>query len=595
MKETIRQRLAQLREVMAARQISACIIPGTDPHASEYIAEHWKEREWISGFDGSAGTALVSTNDAALWTDSRYFLQGEEQLSGTGFRLMKQGLPETPEMLSFLATTLRRGDRVAINPQMCSADAYAAMEETLALHGLSLVAADLISEVWTMDRPALPTKPIFVFDTKYAGRSTREKLVELRREMQRAHAEMFLLSALDDIAWLCNIRGKDVDYNPVAIAFALVGQEDASLFIDPRKLSPETRSYLQQEGFRVDSYEGIYAALQAIPAGVSVLVDAAKLNRSLFEAIPAACPIRKAMSPVFKLKSRKNAVELEGIRRSMIKDGVALTRFFMWLESELPSGKLTELSISERLRYFRSLQENFVGESFATIAGYAAHGAIVHYRATADSDAVLRSENLLLLDSGAQFLDGTTDITRTVALGKPNAQQKSDYSKVLKGHIALATAIFPEATRGSQLDILARKALWDDCMNYGHGTGHGVGHFLCVHEGPQNIRMDENPTVLETGMIISNEPGLYRSGAYGIRIENLVHVIPAGETEFGRFLQFETLTLFPIDKELIDAELLSDSEKDWLDAYHRRVYESLSPQLNPEERAWLEAKCSPLR
>ncbi len=595
MKETIRQRLAQLREVMAARQISACIIPGTDPHASEYIAEHWKEREWISGFDGSAGTALVSTNDAALWTDSRYFLQGEEQLSGTGFRLMKQGLPETPEMLSFLATTLRSGDRVAINPQMCSADAYAAMEETLALHGLSLVAADLISEVWTMDRPALPTKPIFVFDTKYAGRSTREKLVDLRREMQRAHAEMFLLSALDDIAWLCNIRGKDVDYNPVAIAFALVGQEDASLFIDPRKLSPETRSYLQQEGFRVDSYEGIYAALQAIPAGVSVLVDAAKLNRSLFEAIPAACPIRKAMSPVFKLKSRKNAVELEGIRRSMIKDGVALTRFFMWLEAELPSGKLTELSVSERLRYFRSLQENFVGESFATIAGYAAHGAIVHYRATPDSDAVLRSENLLLLDSGAQFLDGTTDITRTVALGKPNAQQKSDYSKVLKGHIALATAIFPEAIRGSQLDILARKALWDDCMNYGHGTGHGVGHFLCVHEGPQNIRMDENPTVLETGMIISNEPGLYRSGAYGIRIENLVHVIPAGETEFGRFLQFETLTLFPIDKELIDTELLSDSEKDWLDAYHRRVYESLSPQLNPEERAWLEAKCSPLR
>lgn len=595
MKETIRQRLAQLREVMAARQISACIIPGTDPHASEYIAEHWKEREWISGFDGSAGTALVSTNDAALWTDSRYFLQGEEQLSGTGFRLMKQGLPETPEMLSFLATTLRSGDRVAINPQMCSADAYAAMEETLALHGLSLVAADLISEVWTMDRPALPTKPIFVFDTKYAGRSTREKLVELRREMQRAHAEMLLLSALDDIAWLCNIRGKDVDYNPVAIAFALVGQEDASLFIDPRKLTPETRSYLQQEGFRVDSYEGIYTTLQAIPAGVSVLVDAAKLNRSLFEAIPAACPIRKAMSPVFKLKSRKNAVELEGIRRSMIKDGVALTRFFMWLEAELPSGKLSEVSISERLRYFRSLQENFVGESFATIAGYAAHGAIVHYRATTDSDAVLRSENLLLLDSGAQFLDGTTDITRTVTLGKPNAQQKSDYSKVLKGHIALAIAIFPEATRGSQLDILARKALWDDCMNYGHGTGHGVGHFLCVHEGPQNIRMDENPTVLETGMIISNEPGLYRSGAYGIRIENLVHVIPAGETEFGRFLKFETLTLFPIDKELIDAEMLTEAEKDWLDAYHRRVYESLSPQLDAKERVWLEAKCSPIR
>ena len=329
MKEIIRQRLAQLREVMATRQISACIIPGTDPHASEYIAEHWKEREWISGFDGSAGTALVSTNDTVLWTDSRYFLQDEEQLSGTGFRLIKQGLPETPEMLSFLATTLRSGDRVAINPQMCSADAYAAMEETLALHGLSLVAADLISEVWTMDRPALPTKPIFVFDTKYAGRSTREKLVELRREMQRAHAEMLLLSALDDIAWLCNIRGKDVDYNPVAITFALVSQEDASLFIDPRKLTSETRSYLQQEGFRVDSYEGIYAALQAIPEGVSVLVDTAKLNRSLFEAIPATCPIRKTISPVFKLKSRKNAVKLEGIRRSMIKDGVALTRFFI--------------------------------------------------------------------------------------------------------------------------------------------------------------------------------------------------------------------------------------------------------------------------
>ncbi len=592
--EQIINRLALLREAMKQQGISACIIPGTDPHAGEYIAEYWKERQWISGFDGSAGTAVVTLNGAGLWTDSRYFLHAAEQLEGTGIELMKQGLPETLEILPWLATQLKAGEKVGVNSQMFSLNGYASMKTELKMNELELVSIDLPAKVW-IDRPSLPLNPFFVFDTQYAGKSTTEKLTLVRAEMKKAHAEVFVVSALDDIAWLFNIRGNDVDYNPVVIAYALVENEKATLFLAPEKLTQETSVYLQNQGVTVASYLAIYDELKQLSPSKSVLVDGGKLNQALFESIPTGCAIRNTMSPVFKLKSIKNEVEMDGIRRAMVKDGVALTRFFIWLEENLKTDTLSEISVSDKLREFRSEQENFVGESFGTIAGYAGHGAIVHYSATPESDVKLKTENIFLLDSGGQYLDGTTDITRTVALGTPTVQQKVDFTLVLKGHIALSTAIFPVGTRGSQLDILARKAMWDLGLNYGHGTGHGVGHFLNVHEGPQNIRMDENPVVLQAGMFMSNEPGLYRTNQYGIRTENLIHVVPAQKTDFGQFLKFETVTLYPIDQVLIDIDLLTDAEIEWLNDYHKKVYDSIAPKLTGDEREWLNRKCARLR
>ncbi|NDP22911.1 MAG: aminopeptidase P family protein [Paludibacter sp.] len=590
--EQIRSRITLLRETMKIQGISACIIPGTDPHASEYIADYWKEREWISGFDGSAGTVVVTLKSAGLWTDSRYFLHAGEQLDGTGIDLMKQGLPETLEIIQWLSTVLKAGDKVGVNAQMFSMNSYSSMKAELKMSNLELVSIDLPGMVWT-DRPSLPLKPFFVFDAKYTGKTASEKLLLLRAEMKKAFADVFVVSALDDIAWLFNIRGNDVVYNPVVIAYALIEKEKATLFISPEKRTDDTSSYLQSQQIEVASYTEIYETLKQLSPEKAVLVDGGKLNQSLFESLPTECAIRNAMSPIFKLKSIKNKVEMNGVRRAMVKDGVALTRFFIWLEENVKSGDLSEISISEKLRWYRSEEEDFVGESFGTIAGYAAHGAIVHYHALPETEYKLKAENILLLDSGGQYLDGTTDITRTVALGSPTAQQKTDNTLVLKGHIALATAIFPVGTRGSQLDILARKAMWDLGLNYGHGTGHGVGHFLCVHEGPQSIRMDENPTVLQPGMMISNEPGMYRTNEYGIRIENLVHVIPAQKTEFGQFLQFETLTLFPIDQHLINFDLLSAREIEWLNTYHQRVYDTISPKLNEFGREWLSTKCNP--
>jgi len=590
--EQIINRISLLRKAMKHLGISACIIPGTDPHASEYIAEYWKERQWISGFDGSAGTAVVTLDAAGLWTDSRYFLHAAEQLEGTGMELMKQGLPETLEILPWLATQLKAGEKVGVNPQMFSLNGYSSMKSELKMNDLELVSIDLPAQVWT-DRPELPLKPFFVFETQYAGKSTADKLTMVHAEMKKAHADVFVISALDDIAWLFNIRGNDVDYNPVVIAYALVEDNAATLYIAPEKLTAETSAYLKSQGVKTEPYLAIYDQLKKLSHSKAVLVDGGKLNQGLYESIPESCAIRNTMSPVFKLKSVKNDIEMAGVRLAMQKDGVALTRFFIWLEENLKSGNLSEISVSDKLRLFRSEQENFVGESFGTIAGYAAHGAIVHYSATPESDAKLKAENIFLLDSGGQYLNGTTDITRTVALGTPTAQQKTDNTLVLKGHIALAKAIFPVGTRGSQLDILARKAMWDLGLNYGHGTGHGVGHFLCVHEGPQSIRMDENPTVLQPGMMISNEPGMYRTNEYGIRIENLVHVVPAQKTEFGQFLKFETLTLFPIDQHLINFDLLSNTEIEWLNEYHQRVYDTIAPKLNEYEREWLSKKCNP--
>ena len=590
----INERIASLRDVMRKAGVASCIIPGTDPHASEYIADYWKERVWISGFTGSAGTAVVTLTKAGLWTDSRYFLQGEEELKGSGMDLMKMGLPETADIIPWLIDTLKPGEKVAVNAQMFSVNAYSAMKSELETVGIELVSIDLMKEVWT-DRPDLPKKPFYVFDLKYSGQSTTDKIAATRAEMAKLRSQVFVMSALDDIAWLFNIRGNDVDFNPVVIAYALVEENDVTLFVDQDKLTEETKTYLASVGVRIKAYDAIYSVLEQIESSKTVLIDGAKLNRALYESIPAACTKRNAMSPVFKLKSIKNEVEMAGVRQAMVKDGVALTRFFIWLEENLKSGNLNEVSVDQKLYEFRSKQENFKGESFSTIAGYGPHGAIVHYRAVPESASTLKPENLFLLDSGGQYLEGTTDITRTVALGTPTVKQKIDFTLVLKGHIALATAKFPSGTRGSQLDILARKAMWDLGINYGHGTGHGVGHFLNVHEGPQNIRMDENPISLQEGMFMSNEPGLYRTNQYGIRTENLIHVIKAEKTEFGEFLKFETVTLFPIDKELIDVEMMSDEDIDWLNNYHKRVYDSLAQKLDENEREWLSRKCAKLK
>ncbi len=584
---TLKLRLENLRNTMRNQDIDACIIPGTDPHAGEYIADHWKEREWISGFDGSAGTVALTIEKAGVWVDSRYYLQADEQLEHTDFKAMKMGLPQVPDIIPWLIQELQPGQTVGVNALMFSVNAFQTMQTSLQRHGIQLVSIDLIQSIWT-DRPAIPKEKLLVYDVHLAGQSATEKIQALRKNMQ--HADVFLTNTLDEIAWLFNIRGKDVDYNPVAIAYALINQKEAVLYVDAAKLDAEIIDYLRKEGISTKEYLQIYEDLKLLPDTSQVMFDGAKLNQSLFETLPKNCNFINQASPISFMKSIKNTTEIKGIRQAMLKDGVALTRFFRWLEDNVADGKLTELSITDQLHAFRAEQEDFKGESFATIAGYAAHGAIVHYKADEKSNIPILPKGILLLDSGAQFLHGTTDITRTITLATPTLQEKQDYTLVLKGHIGIATAKFPTGTRGSQLDILARKAMWDMGLNYGHGTGHGVGHYLNVHEGPQNIRMDENPVSLQPGMLISNEPGLYRTDAYGIRIENLIHVVKDSVTEFGEFLKFETLTLFPIDTQLIEISMLTADELSWFNAYHQEVYDKLAPLLNEEERAWLQEK-----
>ena len=588
--QNIQERISALRNEMKINDIAACIIPSSDPHASEYIADYWKEREWISGFNGSAGTVVITQTRAALWTDSRYFLQAENQLKGSGIELMKEGLPETLSWTDWLAEELKNSEKVGINTQMFSYNTFNRLKNELEKKGILMISVDLIGKIWK-NRPALPSQPFYICDIRFAGETASNKLASLREQMKKNQADTFVISALDEIAWLFNIRGNDVDFNPVVIAYAMVELDKAILFVDPKKVTDKSAAFLQEQGITIEPYNDIYLQLNKLSANKRIWIDGSKLNAALYEAIPSHCTVINSMSPVLKMKSVKNKIELEGTRQAMIRDGVALVKFFKWLEENLLSTEISEISAAEKLLEFRQQQDNFVSESFDTICGYAGHGAIVHYHAEPETDVVLKPENLLLVDSGGQYFDGTTDITRTIALGIPTQQQKTDYTLVLKGHIALAKAKFPINTRGSQLDILAHKWLWDNGLNYGHGTGHGVGHFLCVHEGPQNIRMDENPAVLLPGMIVSDEPGLYRTNAYGIRIENLVHVVEDEKTEFGDFLCFETLTLFPYDHSLIELSMLTEDEINWMNSYQKKVLEKLSPYLNEEEKHWLQKKC----
>ena len=590
MNSTINNRIAALRAHIAQEQIQAFIIPSTDPHLSEYVAPHWQSREWISGFTGSAGTVVVTAKDAGLWTDSRYFLQAARQLEGTCITLYKEMLPETPNIPEFLSAHLQEGDCVGIDGKMFSAEEVEHLQKELKKSGIRIKSiADPMQLLWT-DRPAMPLAPAFVYDTKYAGMSFTEKLPAVRQAMEAAGADSLLLSALDEIAWLLNIRGNDVHCNPVVVSYLLIEKDKVNYFVQPQKVTPELTEYFNVNGISVHPYEEIGDYLNNFNAH-SILMNPAKTNYAIYSAIRPGCLIINGASPVALLKAIRNKQEIAGIHAAMQRDGVALVKFLKWLDEAVPAGKETEISVDKKLHTFRAAQPLYMGESFDTIAGYKEHGAIVHYEATPETDVTLKPEGFLLLDSGAQYLDGTTDITRTIALGPLTEEEKTDYTLILKGHIALAMAVFPEGTRGAQLDVLARMPIWKERMNYLHGTGHGVGHFLNVHEGPQSIRMNENPVALQPGMVTSNEPGVYKAGSHGIRTENLVLTVPAGEGMFGKYLKFETLTLGPICRKGIIKELLTAEEIGWLNDYHRTVYEKLSPDLNNDEREWLKEAC----
>ena len=571
MKTNIPERIAALREAMKQQKVDAYIIPSSDPHLSEYPADRWKSREWISGFTGSAGTIVVTADKAGLWTDSRYFLQAASQLEGSGIELYKLALPETPSITEFLLHELHTGQAVGLDGQTYSAAEASALANK--------------------DRPAVPGNPIFEMPEALSGASVHEKLDLINNQLRSEGADCLILAALDEIAWTFNIRGTDVTYNPVVVSYAFVSEDESVLFIKPEKLTAEITEHLKKEGVTLAEYSMIQRYLSRLPENSRVFVDMNKTNVSLYDAIPGSCTIVEGISPANHLKSIKNETEIKGFQNAVVKDGVALTKFYIWLEKQMAEGaQVTEISAAEKLTALRAEQPQYIMDSFGTICGYAEHGAIVHYSATTETDATLKPEGLLLIDSGAQYLDGTTDITRTIALGEPTEQMKKDFTRVLKGTISLAKSKFPAGTRGSQIDILARKALWDSGINYLHGTGHGIGHCLNVHEGPQSIRMEENPVTLKPGMVISDEPAMYRTGEYGIRTENMILVREDSETEFGKFLGFDTLTLCFIDTSLIIIPMLSVREHAWLNKYHQMVYDKISPFLNEEEKAWLKEK-----
>ena len=597
----IKERLAALRALMKENNISACIVPGTDPHASEYMAEHWTEMSWITGFLGETGTAVITQTRALLWTDSRYYLQAEAELQGTSVELMRESDIDCPSITEWLCREERVESRVAVNAEMYSVNGYRALKAELAEGGIELVSMDLISPLWTEGRPAIPTSLLYEYEEKYTGESVASKLERVRQVLRDKHCEALVVSALDEIGWLLNIRGKDVDYTPCLISYVVVEIDKCTIFVASNKLDDHARAYLNRIGVGICEYEQVFDYLKDISVS-AVMYDGGKVNEALFEAInPTANKVNVSPSPVLKMQSVKNTTELEGERLAMRKDAVALTKFFYWLEREAFKTPQTEITLAEKLGEFRAQGENYTDDSFCTIAGWKGNGAIVHYHATPEECATVEGDGVLLLDSGGQYLDGTTDITRTIWVGDPalipNAV-KRDYTLVLKGHISLACARFPKGTRGNQLDVLARQFLWAEGMTYGHGTGHGVGHFMGCHEGPQNIRTDNNPNPLQVGNICSDEPGLYRTNEYGIRIENLIAVRECnnlGTHATGeQFLEFETLTLCPYDTNMMDMSRMTEQEIAWVNAYHAWVYAEVSPLLPPAEAAWLKEKCKAL-
>lgn len=590
MRNAIKQRISAFRKFMEEKKLDAFIIPSTDPHLSEYPASHWMTREWISGFTGSAGTIVVTRTKVGLWTDSRYYLQASDQLRGTEIILFKDGLSNVPSIDEWLISELSAGNTVGIDGNVYPSSEAKDLIFKLNKKKIHLLADyDPFADIW-IDRPSIPTNPIFIYPHKYNGINAAKKIKDLRDEIAKHGANSILISSIDTIAWLFNIRGNDVKCNPVVVSYAYVSFDEAVLFVNPQKLDRDIAHYLQMEGVTIADYEKVFDFIKVVKEDAIICLQSNKVSFNLYNAIPSHCRVIDIQSPADLMKSKKNETELECVRNAMEKDGVALVRFLMWFEKALSVEDLDELKVSQKLYEFRNQQDLFVGDSFDAIVGYAANGAIVHYHVTPESTAKINTDGFLLIDSGAQYLDGTTDITRTLSLGNLSQQMKEDYTLVLKGHIGIATCIYPEGTRGSQIDILGRRHLWNKGLNYLHGTGHGVGHFLNVHEGPQNIRMNENSTTLQVGMITSNEPGIYRTNQYGIRIENLLLTREEMVTEFGKFYSFETLSLFPIDTTPILKKMLTDEEIMWLNNYHQFVYDRLSPSLDDLEKTWLKEK-----
>jgi Xaa-Pro aminopeptidase len=584
------ERIQELRSKMAAKGVDVCIIPGSDAHISEYLSDHWKVRDYLCGFTGSAGTLVVGNDCACLWTDSRYYLQAEEQLAETGVKLVKEGLPDVPGYIEWIADNLSAGSKVAVNGTCFSVEKIREMSRVFHKKQIQLETRyTLAEEVWNT-RPAIPDNPVTEHPEKLAGLSRTQKIEMVRRELKEKGATHYVTGSLDEIAWVMNLRGSDVPFNPVFHAFLIICHDYVSLYINPNKLTSAIGKKLSNDKIRISLYDDIYSHLKELPDHAVVFIDPQRNNSTLFFSIPSSIPKIEGTGIITDLKSVKNDVEIENIRKTMIEDGVAMVRFLKWLEETVPSGSVSELSAAMKLLEFRKQSPDFQGESFNTISGYGPHGAIVHYEVSPESDAKLKNKGVYLLDSGGQYPTGTTDLTRTIGLGPVDEQVKRDYTLVLKGHIALACAIFPTGTRGVHLDILARQPLWQNKLNYGHGTGHGVGYFLNVHEGPQSIRLQDNGIELKPGMVTSNEPGIYRTMEYGIRIENIVLARQAGDSDFGTFFEFETLTLCPIDKSLILKDLLTDEEINWLNSYHKKVFEQLSPKLNEDEKEWLKEK-----
>ena len=589
MKMTVNQRIEALREVMKREHLAAFIFPSTDPHQGEYVPDHWKGREFISGFNGSAGTAVVTLTSAALWTDSRYFIAAEEQLRGTEFQLMKLKMPGTPTIAEWIGKECGAGAEVAVDGTVNSASFVKELIADLRQQGGITLRTNLdpLAQIWK-DRPVIPENPVEIYSLKYAGDSCREKIARIRKGLREKHADGMLMSALDDIAWTLNLRGTDVHCNPVFVSYLLISSRDVTLYINKVKLTPEVEAYLKAEGVGVAAYEDVAKGLKDY-FEYNILLDPDEVNYTLYKQVSRE--IVEAESPVKRMKTIKNPTEIAGFRSAMLKDGIAMVKFLRWLKPAVEAGGQTEITVSDKLESLRAEQPLYRDISFDTIAGYQAHGAIVHYEATPDTDVPLKPEGFLLLDSGTQYLDGTTDITRTIALGPLTEEQKRVYTLVLKGHIQIELCKFPSGASGTQLDILARQALWREGLNFMHGTGHGVGTYLNAHEGPHQIRMEYKPAPFVAGMTVTDEPGIYLEGKFGVRIENTLLVTPYKETQFGQFLQFESLTLCPIDTTPIVKELLLQEEIDWLNQYHQNVLATLSPHLDDEETEWLKDAC----
>ena len=588
------QKLAGLRSSMAENNIDAYIISNSDPHIGEYISEHWRINRWLTGFTGSACTVVVTESFAGLWTDSRYFVQAEKQLSGSGFDLMKSMPSKKKEPVEWLVANLKPGDRIGLDGRIFSIGSLRKLEGLLKDQNISFdTGCDLISELWS-DRPTVSGSPVFDHPVIFCGKERSVKIEEVRSEMNRLSVDYHLLTSPDDIMWLLNIRGSDLKYSPLLLSFAIIDNTQILLFAEESKIPFKLAREFDILGIILLPYEETAGMLSTLPSESSILITPGTTSAELYNSVPKGMKIKEDTSVPARMKAIKNKIEIESIGKVMVKDGVALTKFFFWIDHNLDSVPMSELSLAEKLFHFRSEQEHFLGVSFSSIIAYKEHGALPHYSATSDTDSVISSEGILLVDSGGQYLDGTTDITRTLALGRPTERQKTDFTLVLKGMINLALAKFPAGTKGSQLDILARKVLWEKGLNFGHGTGHGVGFCLNVHEGPQNISpaATDAKTNIEAGMLISDEPAIYREGEYGIRIENLILCYEDEETEFGKFLRFDTVSLCYIDKNLIDFSLLDKRETVWLNSYHSEVYDKLSPYLTNEEKQWLKEKTS---